>query len=158
MMAATLGLEKSKNSPENEASWTVFLVDDDMDDQLLAERVLGKSPMIKDVVSVSSSEALFKELRSRHFFYDMPGDPPNSLIMLDIHMPGVDGIALLNQLRTSPYTEGIPVIMLTGDSRTSNIEKTYYMEANGYITKPLSGDHLDHIHAVLARGKNWKDK
>lgn len=136
--------------------WTVFLVDDNNDDLYLGERVLRHSPFIQDVVCVQGPEQLVYELRSRHFFYDDPGNPPNSLIILDIHMPEKDGIEVLNDLRSNPYTENIPIVMLTGDVQTENIEKTYKMAANGYIQKPLNDNHLAHIHRILKKGRNWR--
>lgn len=141
---------REKTTPDDQ--WTVFLVDDDPDDLALGERVLKESPHIGEIVCVSDSEDLFRQLHERQF----SDQPSNNLIILDIHMPGLNGIELLAQLRSSPYTVKVPVMILTGDSRTDNIEKTYGMDANGFITKPLSSGHLSHIHGVLQRGSDWK--
>ena len=140
---------------EEDLEWTIFLVDDDYDDLFLAKRVLQESPYINDVVCLNGRDALFRELSARHFFYDDPGNPPNCLIIIDIHMPDVTGIDLLSQIRSNPYTEKIPVMVLTGDPNTEHVEMTFSLMANGFIAKPLEDIHLPHIHKVFFNGRSW---
>lgn len=144
----------SKNTDTVERMWTVFLVDDDPGDLYLTERVVKNSPYVGTTVCVPSGKALFSELRARHFFYDQVGNPPCCLILLDIHMPDEDGISLLNQLKNNPYTENIPIVMLTGDCHTNNIERTYYLHADSYLLKPMNDDHLGHINSILKRAQH----
>lgn len=144
--------------PAVSAGWTVFVVDDDVDDLALNRRVLEKSPHIEDVVCVSSADRLFAELHARYFFYDVPHSPPNSMIVLDIHMPGTDGICLLEQLKSSPYTEKIPVIIVSGDDRTRNIQDVHDLNACGFLTKPLYAENLENIHAVMEKGRDWRTR
>ena len=77
--------------------------------------------------------------------------------MLDIHMPGLDGQALLEQLRLDPHTEDIPVVMVTNDRETRQLHRSYMNNANAFITKPLRPEHLDDIHAVCSKGTGWKE-
>lgn len=155
MTAQAKTLEKPRKMSKPEEEWTVFLVDDDCDDLKLAQRVLKNSPYIRDVRCISDSGDLFRELYLWHTMGSSADNPPNSLIILDIHMPGVDGISLLTQLRSNPHTEKIPVMILTGDGGSDKVERTFYMQANGFIVKPLNDEHLNHIHRVLEKGKNW---
>ncbi|MBL4805051.1 MAG: response regulator [Alphaproteobacteria bacterium] len=143
-------------TPPVQTGWTVFVVDDDFDDQILNKRILEKSPYIKDVICLGSAWELFSELQARHFFYDAPNNPPNSMIMLDIHMPGTDGISLLEQLKSSPYTENIPVMIVSGDGRTKNVQDVHGLNACGFLTKPLYMENLNNIHAVIEKGKDWR--
>ncbi|MGK5090894.1 response regulator [Deltaproteobacteria bacterium TL4] len=63
---------------------------------------------------------------------------PFSLILMDINMPGIDGITLLKQLKTHPEFYKIPVIMLTGDTNEQVFSNCFEMGAIDYVTKPLS--------------------
>lgn len=145
-----------KNTTPTEDLWTVFLVDDDPDDLALNARVLQSSPKIGEIIYITNGDQLFHELRARDFF-TTTSPSAHSLIVLDIHMPGRNGIALLDNLKSSPYTENIPVVMLTGDYSTDNIEKSYFMKADAFITKPLSGDHIRHIDTVLDGSRKRKE-
>ncbi len=156
MIAQAKTIEKPTKMSKPEEEWTVFLVDDDCDDLKLAERVLKGSPYVHDVRCISNSGDLFRELYLWHTMGSSAEKQPKSLIILDIHMPGVDGISLLTQLRSNPHTEKIPVMILTGDGGSDKVERTFYMQANGFIVKPLGEDHLSHIHRVLEKGDNWK--
>ena len=156
MTAEAKVVDKTERGHDMELEWTVFLVDDDCDDLKLAERVLKESPYIRDVRCISDSGDLFRELYLWHTMGENSENPPKSLIILDIHMPGIDGISLLTQLRSNPHTEKIPVMILTGDGGSDKVERTFYMQANGFIVKPLGKDNLDHLHRVLEKGKNWE--
>lgn len=137
---------------------TVFLVDDDMDDMALAMRVLKDATEFDDIVTLSSGESLLNELDSRGLLqedHDQSASEANDiLILLDVHMPGESGINILKTLRKNPLTQNIPVFMLTEDSGTGSIEDTFYLRANGYLTKPLQHSHLNLIKKLYDGSKN----
>lgn len=151
-MITVLHTDSTPKATFREELWTIFLVDDDHDDLLLAQRVLKNSPHIKEIVSVTSGDALFQELRARKSDDQTSSGTSQNMIILDIHMPGIDGVELLLLLRNNPDTKNIPVMILSGDPCTDTIETTYSMHANGFISKPLTGNDLDHVHAVFSRG------
>jgi putative two-component system response regulator len=66
------------------------------------------------------------------------GDPLPDLILLDVMMPGMDGYAVLAQLRSDPKTRAIPVIFLTALDSTDDEERGLQMGAADYITKPIT--------------------
>jgi len=59
------------------------------------------------------------------------------LILLDIHLPKVDGLEVLETLKKDPDLKSIPIIMLTTSSRDEEIVKSYAGGANSYVTKPV---------------------
>jgi|GEM_PF-2646659 len=73
-------------------------------------------------------EFLFKRLRDESF----------DLILMDINMPGVDGITLLKQLKVHPDYQDIDVIMMTGDTDGETLAKCFECGATDYITKPIN--------------------
>lgn len=64
------------------------------------------------------------------------------LVLTDIHMPFIDGITLLRELRQSPETSHIPVIMLTASEDRATRQRATAEGACGYITKPFSRETL----------------
>jgi two-component system, OmpR family, alkaline phosphatase synthesis response regulator PhoP len=75
------------------------------------------------------------------------------IILLDVMMPGMNGYAVLEQLRADPATASLPVIMLTALASGGNMQRAVEMGAQGYITKPFEpADLVQAIEATL-RGR-----
>lgn len=66
-----------------------------------------------------------------------------SLMILDISMPGLDGLELTRRLRADAGTSGIPVMLLTARVLDADFEQGYSVGADAYITKPFALDHLN---------------
>lgn len=71
------------------------------------------------------------------------------LIICDVALPGMDGFAVLLELRRNPATESIPVIFLTARAERANIRLGMNLGAEDYLTKPFAADEL--LHSVAAR-------
>jgi two-component system cell cycle response regulator DivK len=67
------------------------------------------------------------------------------LILMDIHLPGMDGITALRTLRADPETSSIPVIALTASAMPSDRQAILSAGFNGYETKPISVKRLEEI-------------
>ena len=59
------------------------------------------------------------------------------LVLLDVMLPGVDGYAICQHIKSNPATKNIPVIMLTAKKTAEDIKKGYQMGADEYVTKPF---------------------
>lgn len=136
---------------DDTGGWTVFLVDDDPDDLFMAERAFKDSPYVDNVVCVDGGADFLDQILNHDFFSETVVGMHKYLIVLDIHMPGLDGVELLTSLKDCYYIKNIPVFMLTSDVRTELIAKTYDMNADGYLLKPLNENGLSHIHKVLEK-------
>lgn len=66
------------------------------------------------------------------------GEPQPAVILLDINMPRVNGIEVLQQLKQHPQYRRIPVVMLTSSRESRDLQATYDLGANSYIEKPVS--------------------
>ena len=81
---------------------------------------------------------------------DARDDGGPDLVVLDIMMPELDGISLLERMRSHDEFETLPVIMLTSRNREEDIVRTLESGADGFIAKPFSEDELvGRIEAVL---------
>ena len=77
-----------------------------------------------------------------------------ALILMDIQLPGIDGITALKQLRLEPKTKDIPVIAITASAMTYNRQTMLAEGFDGYQTKPISlKELLGEVQRVLAGGK-----
>ena len=94
--------------------------------------------VLKQVIFILESWGYQAEslLESRHLIQLLGSFSPD-LILLDINMPGVDGVTLLRQLKVHPDYQTIPVIMLTADEDSATLANCFEAGAVDYITKPI---------------------
>ncbi|MDD3473675.1 MAG: response regulator transcription factor [Syntrophaceae bacterium] len=120
-----------------------ILVVDDEEDIL----ELVRYNLVKDgyrVTCVSSGEQAIQKLRE---------ETPN-VILLDLMLPGIDGLDVCKKLRTNPATAGIPIIMITAKGEDADIVTGLELGADDYLTKPFSPRVLlARIRAILRRNK-----
>jgi CheY-like chemotaxis protein len=75
------------------------------------------------------------------------------MILLDLHLPDINGDEVLRRLRAEPETQGIPVVMLSADATPRQIERLLQAGANAYLTKPLDVKRfLQVVEETLAKG------
>lgn len=80
------------------------------------------------------------------------GRTPPSLILMDIAMPGMDGLALTRKLKADPETSRIPVVALTASAMRGDEQKAIDAGCDGYISKPIDTRRLAHqVAAILER-------
>lgn len=121
----------------------VLVVDDEEDILRLVEYNLAKEGYLTSVVT-SGEQALIEARMS------IP-----DLILLDLMLPGVDGLNVCRILRSDPATAAIPIIMLTAKGEESDIVTGLELGADDYITKPFSPKVLiARVKAVLRREKS----
>lgn len=77
---------------------------------------------------------------------------PPSLVLLDMHLPDMDGLDVLRELRSDPALADIPVIVVSADATTSRIEQAFAEGATEYTTKPVDvGSFLSQLDSLLDR-------
>jgi CheY-like chemotaxis protein len=84
--------------------------------------------------------------------YRQPGSAPRpGLILLDLNMPKKDGREVLRELKSDPHLRQIPVLVLTTSRAEEDIERSYYLGANSYITKPVTFSSLLEVMQTLSK-------
>jgi two-component system phosphate regulon response regulator PhoB len=110
---------------------------------------------ILEVIQYNLSREGFKIITSRNGedgLAKVRKESPD-LVLLDLMLPGIDGIEICRQLKQDPVTRAIPVVMVTAKGEESDIVLGLGMGADDYITKPFSPKELvARVHAVLRRG------
>jgi CheY-like chemotaxis protein len=103
----------------------ILLVEDNEANQLLASSVLELSGYS---VEVAGDAIEAREILGRH---------SPDLILMDIQLPGLDGLSFVKQLKAEPATAHIPVIALTALAMAGDKERSLAAGCNGYISKPI---------------------
>ncbi|MFW6173450.1 MAG: response regulator [Elusimicrobiota bacterium] len=109
---------------------TVLVVDDSKFVLMAIKNTLKKEGY-KVVFAESGEEAIVKAKQERP-----------DLILLDITLPGIDGIKTCFKLKNDSKTSSIPVVMCTSKSLIKEIDRAYSVGAEGYITKPIDSANL----------------
>ncbi len=80
-----------------------------------------------------------------------PGNP--RLIVLDINMPGLNGILVLDHIRSHPLTRYVPVVLFSTSDAPADLRMAYQRGANSYLLKPI--DHKEYAERLAKTGEYW---
>ena len=131
----------------------ILLVEDNPDDEALTLRALTQNKIVNEVVVArDGAEALdYLFATGAYAGRDLTAMP--QLILLDLKLPKIDGLEVLQLLRADPRTRLLPVVILTSSREDSDVVESYRHCANSYIRKPV--DFAQFIEAVRQLGLYW---
>ena len=117
----------------------LLLVEDNSNDAELAIRELKKHNLANNFFHVKNGEEALDFIfgRGKYTGTRDAANPPK-LILLDIQMPKVSGIEVLQQIKSDERTKIIPVVILTSSKEDPDIKACYKLGANSYIVKPVN--------------------
>ncbi|HTE43567.1 MAG TPA: response regulator [Steroidobacteraceae bacterium] len=128
-----------------------LLVEDNPDDEELTLRSLKHCKLANDVIVARDGvEALAILHGDAHA--PVPKSRP-ALVLLDLKLPKLDGLAVLKRIREHPHTHDLPVVVLTSSTEESDILATYDLGANSFVRKPVNADDFSRATAQL--GLYW---
>lgn len=130
----------------------VLLADDNATDAELTIRALEIGGVSQQVVWVQDGEAALQYVfRSGVYAPRAPGNP--CLMLLDLHMPKVDGLEVLAQIKADPRTRATPVVVMSSSDQAADMAASYAAHANSYIVKPVDFRRFTEQVAIL--GQYW---
>jgi CheY-like chemotaxis protein len=104
--------------------------------------------LCRDVLQVKGYQTIESETAEDGL--KLAAEQSPALILMDIQLPGMDGIAAMKQLKADPTTEGIPIIAITASAMTNNRSAMLAEGFDGYQTKPITlKDFLGEVERVL---------
>jgi PAS domain S-box-containing protein len=112
--------------PRCTAPRTLLYIEDNLSNLRLVERILARRPEVKLISAMQGSIGL--ELARQH----LP-----DLVLLDFHLPDIQGDDILRQLRADSRTAGLQIVMLSADAAPAQIKRLRAAGANDYLTKPI---------------------
>ena len=133
------------------ASQVILLVEDNEDDELLTLRALKKHRVANEVVVArDGAQALATLLGAEG---TPPMDPLPQLLLLDLNLPKVGGLEVLERLRADERTKMLPVVVFTSSKEDEDVLASYRNGANAYVRKPV--DFAEFSRAVETVGLFW---
>ncbi len=130
----------------------ILIVDDSPRDTELILEALRISNLANEVLCLGDgAEALDYLYRRGQFASRGNGQPV--VILLDLKMPKVDGIEVLQQVKSDPSLRLIPVVVMTSSREEQDLVRTYELGVNAYVVKPLKFN--DFVTAVTQLGVFW---
>ena len=132
---------------------TILLVEDNPDDEMLAIRALKKTNIESKVVVARDGEEALDYLfgTGKYDGRDIKEQP--RVVFLDLQLPKLNGIQVLQRLRANENTRALPVVLLTSSDEQCDIIDCYNSGANSYIHKPV--EFSEFTSQVRALGEYW---
>ena len=130
-------------------SQVILLVEDNPDDAELTRLALERVRKDAKVVHVTDGAQALDYLLG-------PNERPEvRFIILDIKLPKVDGLQVLERIKADSRTRRIPVVILTSSNREGEIERSFLNGVNSYVVKPVELE--EYLAKVSALGHYWDD-
>ncbi len=131
----------------------ILLVEDSLEDLELTQRALRNAKLGNHIqVARDGAEALdFIFCEGPHVGRRIEDTP--KLILLDLKLPKVDGLEVLERIKSDPRTKHIPVVILTSSKEQVDVVKSYQLGVNSYIVKPVNFEGF--TAAVQELGMYW---
>ncbi len=127
----------------------IVVVEDDPNDAELITRAFKKHNLSNQIVLLTDGA------KALDFFF-CEGDYAGStamktpkVILLDLKLPKIDGIEVLQRLKADERTKNIPVVILTSSSEERDIKAAYELGVNSYVTKPIKFDEFAQVVSEL---------
>ncbi|MEI7848033.1 MAG: response regulator [Chloroflexota bacterium] len=136
-----------KNTP-----FHILMIEDNPGDIRLTREVLSDATIPNNLWAVKDGEEALQFLSQTHEFINAPRP---DLILLDLNLPRMSGLDILENIKSDENLRTIPVVILTTSQSEQDILSGYQRFANAYITKPVSLDQFNRI--IQAVESFWLD-
>jgi CheY-like chemotaxis protein len=120
----------------------ILIVEDSPEDFEAAVRAFSKAKVPNPIYRFSYGEDAFDFLKQRGRYFKHGAESRPGLLILDLNLPGTDGLKMLQEIRADPALKAIPVIVFSTSNSPREIEACYESGANSYIVKPSNPEDL----------------
>jgi len=130
----------------------ILLVEDNPRDLELTLAALAKCQLANEIVVARDGAEALDFLHSRGEHADRtPGDP--AVVLLDLKLPKIDGLEVLEKVKRDPAQRQIPVVMLTSSREERDLVRSYELGVNAFVVKPV--DFNAFFEAIQDLGMFW---
>jgi CheY-like chemotaxis protein len=130
----------------------ILLVEDDPKDRELTMTSLEEYNLSNEVVIATDGEEALDYLYCRGKFQGRTSENP-AVLLLDLKLPKVDGLEVLQQMKTDDKLRMIPVVVLTSSREERDMVASYKLGVNAYVVKPV--DFHEFVNAIKELGVFW---
>lgn len=131
----------------------ILLVEDNEHDAEMTIRALKKNKITNGIIHLKNGVQALDFLFGTGEFEGRDTNEKPKVILLDLKMPKVDGIEVLQKIKENETTKIIPVVVLTSSKENPDIKKCYALGANSYIVKPV--EFSGFMEAISHSGLYW---
>ncbi len=131
----------------------ILLVEDSPEDAELTVSSLKKHHITNKVLVVEDGEEALDFLFARGKFSERVGIEQPKVVLLDLKLPKVSGMEVLQVMKSEPALRDIPVVILTSSQESPDLKKAYRLGVNSYVVKPV--DFESFASAVSSLGMYW---
>ena len=132
---------------------TILLVEDTRQDEILILRALKKVNLANDVDVVRDGQQALDYLFQEGEFAGRAEAAQPTVVLLDINLPRISGLEVLERLRADPRTRLLPIVILTSSDEERDRMRSYETGANSFVRKPL--DFAEFAETVARLGVYW---
>lgn len=131
----------------------LLLVEDNPDDEALTLRALQKYNLANQIVVARDGQEALDFLFGEGQYAARDTNVQPQVILLDLKLPKINGLQVLERLRGEPQTRHIPVVVLTSSNEEQDIVRSYDLGANSYVRKPVNFEQF--LEAARQLGLYW---
>lgn len=131
----------------------ILLIEDNPEDVEITLRAFRKNHIANKIHVVRDGEEALECLFSTGRYAESDACANTKLILLDLKLPKVDGLEILQKCKTDPRTKNIPVVVLTSSREERDLVQSYNYGVNSYVVKPV--DFPQFTEAVRQLGLYW---
>jgi len=131
----------------------ILLVEDSIDDAILTIRALTKSGCTNKLFHVKDGAEALDFIYCKGMYALRKSKENLKLILLDLKMPKITGMEVLEKIKSDPDLKSTPVVILSSSKEDPDIKKCYALGANSYIVKPVDSDNF--FSAIKEIGMYW---
>jgi CheY-like chemotaxis protein len=132
---------------------TILLVEDNPSDIELTKRALGKSHVANELVVAEDGQEALDYLFGERTYAGRDVTQLPALVLLDLKLPKVDGLEVLQRIRADQRTRRQPVVVLTSSKEEQDLAASYDLGVNSYIRKPI--DFAQFAQTIQQLGLYW---
>lgn len=131
----------------------IVLVEDNPSDAELTLHALRKNNLANRIHLMRDGAEALDFLFCRGPYADRQMDAPPHLVLLDLKLPKVDGLEVLQEIKSDPRTQSIPVVVMTSSKEDRDLVRSYRLGVNSYIQKPVNFTEFQDV--VRQLGMYW---
>jgi two-component system response regulator len=131
----------------------ILLIEDNADDEELALLAFRKSNLANEVVVARDGSEALDYLFGTAAQAGRDANPLPQVCLLDLKLPKVDGLEVLQRIRSDPRTRRLPVVILTSSKEEQDMIESYDLGANSYVRKPVAFEQF--VEAVKQLQLYW---
>ena len=130
-------------------SIVILLVEDEAAHAEIVRRNFMAGRIANRLIHVADGEAALDYLYQRNEFSDPATSPRPGIILLDLRLPKIDGIEVLQTIKTDPSLSTIPVVILTTSEAEADMIKAYNNHVNSYLVKPVNFAQFNQLMEIF---------